>query len=371
MYANLRAYKNLNYFNMKTLITYSPLKLMASGLVLISFIATSCTSLQQTTVAATDDLYYTPSTDAAPAKTDQANNNRYNDQQDNQSEYQDYQSYPDDRYLRLKVANRNRWDGIDDFGYWNDPRYNYSYYPSYGGWNSWYSGFYGSSWYNPFGMNMGFGWGGYSPYMSAYYNSGWGYNDFAYGGLGYGYGGYGYGGFGYGGWNPYYSVGYWNPYGSYYYGGGYGSYGGYGGGLTRIVHYQDPRATQNSAPGLAAYRKQSSGGDFNNTINTVNGNTRYTGNSNLNNNFGSLIKRVVTNNTNTNYSNSWDRPSRSFNNSNPVRIMSSNPITTTNSTNNYTPSNNTPAANSNTGGRSGGYNSSGSSTGGGRAPRSN
>jgi hypothetical protein len=60
----------------------------------------------------------------------------------------------------------------------------------------------------------------------------------------------------------------------------------------------------------------------------------------------------------------------SFNNINPVRIMSSNPSTTTNSTNNYTPSNNTPA-NTNTGGRSGGYNSSGSSTGGGRAPRSN
>ena len=138
---------------MKTLITYSPLKLMAAGLVLISCIATSCTSLQQTTVAATDDLYFTPSTEAA-AKTTASTNKRNNDQlqSEEEQEYQDYQSYPDDRYLRLKVANRNRWDAIDDFGYWNDPRYNYSYYPSYGGWNSWYSGFYGASWYNPFGL---------------------------------------------------------------------------------------------------------------------------------------------------------------------------------------------------------------------------
>ena len=342
---------------MKTLITYSPLKLMAAGLVLISCIATSCTSLQQTTVAATDDLYFTPSTEAA-AKTTASTNKRNNDQlqSEEEQEYQDYQSYPDDRYLRLKVANRNRWDAIDDFGYWNDPRYNYSYYPSYGGWNSWYSGFYGASWYNPFGMNMGFGWGGYSPYMSAYYNSGWGYNDFGWGGFG------GYGGFGYGGWNPYYA-GYWNPYG-YYYGGGYG--GGYLAGFeTRRIQYQDPRATQNSAPGLAAYQRKSSAGNYNNTTNTINGNTRYTANTNLNNNFGSLLKRVVTNNANVNYANSWDRPSRSFNNNNnQFKTASTNSSSNTNS--NYSPPTNT---NSNTGGRSGGFNSSGTTTSGGRAPR--
>jgi hypothetical protein len=354
---------------------------MAVIMIVISCIGMSCTSLQQTTVTATDDLYYTPSKDAATKQTAQTNNNGDNNQLDNGSDegYQDYQSYPDDRYLRLKVGNRNRWDAIDDFGYWNDPRYNYSYYPSYGGWNNWYSGMYGNSWYNPFGINMGFGWGGYSPYMSSYYNMGWGYNDFGFGGFGlggfgygyggFGYGGFGYGGFGYGGWNPY-AAGYWNPYGSYYYGNGYG--GGYLGGIpSRRIHYQDPRATQNSAPGLAAYRRPSSNSNFNNTTNTVNGNTRYTGNANLNNNFGNLIKRVVTNNANTNYANSWDRPSRSFNNNNQVRTFSSNPSTTTNSTNNYTPSNNTPSMNSNSGGRSGGFNSSGSSTGGGRAPRSN
>jgi hypothetical protein len=376
MYANLRAYKNLNYFNMNTRITSIPLKLMAASLVLISCFGTSCTSLQQTTVAATDDLYYTPSTEATKA-TAQTNGDRNNEQINNASEaeYQDYQSYPDDRYLRLKVANRNRWDAIDDFGYWNDPRFNYSYYPSYLGWNSWYSGFYGSSWYNPFGMNMGFGWGGYAPYMSAFNYGGWGWgmgwDDFGFAGMGwggmgwggFGWGGMGWGGMGWGGWNPYYA-GYWNPYG-YYYGGGYG--GGFVGGIpNRRIHFQDPRATQNSAPGLAAYRRPSSNGNFNNTSNTVNGNTRYAGNANLNNNFGSLIKRVVTNNANTNYANSWDRPSRSFSNNNNNQFKT----TSTNSSNNsnYSPATN---SNSNTGGRSGGFNSAGSSTGGSRAPRSN
>ena len=140
--------------------------------------------------------------------------------------YQDYQNYQDDRYLRLKVANRNRWSTIDDWGYWNDPRFNNAFYPSYMGWNSWYTGYYGASWYYPFGPSFSMGWGGYNPYNSFGYGMGWGFNDFGYGGFGFdgfGYGGFGYGGFGYGGWNPYYA-GFWNPYGSYYqYGGIYGS----------------------------------------------------------------------------------------------------------------------------------------------------
>ena len=344
---------------MKTNITSFPLTLMAVSLVLVSCLVTSCTSLQQTTVAATDDLYFTPSTTAANNTKALSNNARANEQEqlDNEQAYQDYQTYPDDRYLRLKVANRYRWDAIDDFGYWNDPRFNYAFYPSYLGWNSWYSGFYGSSWYNPFGINMGFGWGGYYPYMNSYYSMGWGFNDFGFAGLGYG--GFGYGGFGYGGWNPYYA-GYWNPYGYYY--GGFG--GGFVGVPNRRIHFQDPRATQNSAPGLAAYRRQSSAGNFNSTSNTINGSTRYTGNTNLNNNFGNLLKRVVTNNADANYANSWDRPSRSFNNNNNQFKTAS---TSSNNNSSFTPSVNT---NSNTGGRSGGFNSTGSSSNSGRAPRS-
>ena len=343
---------------MKTLITYSPLKLMALGLVLISCIATSCTSLQQTTVAATDDLYFTPSAEAATKTIASTNNKRSNDQlqSEDEQEYQDYQSYPDDRYLRLKVTNRNRWAAIDDFGYWNDPRFSMNMGLAYGGWGGGFGG-----WGGGFGgWGGGFGYGGWDPFWGGGFG-GW---DPFWGG---GFGGWG-GGFGYGGWNPY-NAGYWNPYG-YYYAGGYGiGYGGYGGGYlagfeTRRVHYQDPRATQNSAPGLAAYQRKSSAGNFNNTTNTINGNTRYTGNTNLNSNFGSLLKRVVTNNTNVNNANSWDRPSRSFNNNNQFKPSSTNSSSNNNS--NYSPSINT---NTNTGGRSGGFNSAGSSSGGGRAPR--
>jgi len=347
-------------------------RLILMGLITISCVGMSCTSLQQTTVATTDDLYYTPNNKETPTKsTDVARNeNRYNQNDEEQGEYQDYQSYPDDRYLRLKVSNRNRWDVIDDFGYWNDPRFNYAYYPSYGGWNNWYSGFYGSSWYNPFGVSMGIGWGGYSPYMSSYYNMGWGYNDFGYGGFGYGgfgyaglgYGGFGYGGFGYGGWNPYYA-GYWNPYAGYY--DYYGGYGGFGGVLPgRRVHFQDPRATQTSAPTLASYRNPSTSRNFNNTTNVTTGNTRYTGNSNLNNNFSNLVKRVVTTNSNVNNANSWDRPARSFNNNYNSNQVNSNSNNSNNIRSNYTPSNNA-------GGRSGGFSSSSAPATGGRAPRQN
>jgi hypothetical protein len=358
MYAKKRAYKNLNKLTMNTTTTYFSNKLMAFGLTMICFIGISCTSLQQTTVVASDDLYAIPSTTATTktyAKTDNRNQEQVADEQ---GEYQDYQNYQDDRYLRLKVANRYRWSGIDDFGYWNDPRFNYAYYPSYLGWNSWYSGFYGASWYNPFGA-YSMGWGGYNPYFNSF-AMGWGFNDFGfgigYGGFGYGgfgYGGFGYGGMGYGGWNPYYA-GYWNPYGPVF----------MGGGIERRRPYLDPRQVHTSAPGLAAYTNRSIN-NVNRQVNTTNGNIRYSSNPDLNNNFGNLIKRVVTNNSNVNQANSFDRPSRTFNNNN----FSNTRVTSTPSTSNtVTPSSN---SNSNAGGRSGGYNSAGSSSSGSRPSRVN
>ena len=128
-----------------------------------SFFLTSCTSLQQTTTAATDDLYFTPSKEAETSTKTTARNNSAEAEVTEEAEYQDYQNYQDDRYLRLKVANRNRWSSIDDFGYWNNPSF-----------------------------RVGFGMG---------------------------YGGFG----GWGGWNPYYA-GYWNPYRPIYYGGGVGNF---------------------------------------------------------------------------------------------------------------------------------------------------
>jgi hypothetical protein len=317
------------------------------------FLQSSCTSLQQTTAVASDDLY-----DISTSNTTQrvATVNTVPEEQ-----YQEFQNYQDDRYLRLKVANRNRWSAIDDFGYWNDPRFNTAYYPSYIGWNSWYAGYYGSSWYYPFGAPYyTMGWGGYYPYMN--YGMGWGFNDFGYMGFG-GFGGYGsMMGFGYGfgyGWNPYYA-GYWNPYYSIY--GGYGGY--YGGGYPlRGNRYQNQRAMQNSAPNLSSYRNNRQYNNVNNSIQSNNGNVRYGGNPDLNSNFGNLMRRVVTNNPNTSQTNSFDRPARYFSNNN---VGNSNQYkTNSNNSSNYS----TPSYNSNTGGRSGGFNSSGSSTSHGRAGR--
>ena len=92
-----------------------------------------------------DDVYYSP---AKPA-----------------IEHQDedrYESYgnSDDNYLRMKVRNHYQWSGIDDYGYWNDSRYDFGYscspsrevmmHPYYGvtvG-NPYYLAPWGS-WYNP------------------------------------------------------------------------------------------------------------------------------------------------------------------------------------------------------------------------------
>ena len=369
---------------MITLKSFTTIKLTIVCLVTISILGTSCTSLQQATSVASDDLYSTPTPQKSIVSTGVIKSNErvaeeiLNGEED---EYQDYQNYQDDRYLRLKVANRNRWAMIDDYGYWNDPRYNNAYYPSYLGWDSWYTGYYGASWYNPFGYSMSIGWGGYSPYMNSAYSMGWGFNDFGFGGFG-GFGGYGgwggfggyggWGGFGgYGGWNPYFA-GYWNPYGSYY-GGGYG--GIYGGGIGHIGQPHNPqtRAMQTSSAGLAAYsNNRVYNNNTNNRVNTTTGNTRYTGNPELNNRFGNLVRRVVTNNTNPNQANSFDRPSRTFNNggfasSNQNKAASNNNSSSANSSSSS--SNSRPAVSSSAGGNSGGFNSTGSSTSGGRAPR--
>ena len=170
MYANSRAYKNLKSTKMNTKNTTPNFKLLAIGIVAISFFVTSCTSLQQTTVIASDDLYYTPS---KPAEQVVA--------QAEEETYQDYQNYQDDRYLRLKVANRNRWSSIDDFGYWNNPSFSIGFGMGYGG----FGGFgYGGGW-DPFWNNR-FGWAGY------------------YGGFG----GFGYGGFGGFGYDPFWGGGF-------------------------------------------------------------------------------------------------------------------------------------------------------------------
>jgi len=371
---------------MKTQKTNTYLRLIAIGIVAFSFFGTSCTSLQQSTTVATDDLYYTPnnkvvSTDKLAA-IEKAENGMAQDE-----EYQEYQTYQDDRYLRLKVANRNRWSTIDDFNYWNNPSYiNMRYGLGWGGgFGAWGGGFGG--WGGGFGgWGGGFGGWGFDPFWGGF--GGWGYDPFwgggfggwaggfggwggwggfGYGGFGFGgwggYGGWGFdpfwgGGFGYGGWNPYFA-GYYHPYGGIFNGGVIVNNGG--------RPYQSPTAVRSSPSVINAYRNNRGYNNTNNSVNTTTGNTRYTGNPTLNSNFGNLMKRVVTNNSNANYANSYDRPARYFSNNNNYNGGNQNQ----NSNNNKTSfqSNNNSNSNSNAGGRSGGFNSAGSSAGSPRASR--
>jgi len=91
-----------------------------------------------------DDVYYSP----AKPSIERADEDRY----------ESYSS--EDNYLRMKVRNRYQWNGIDDYSYWNDSRYDFGYscFPSrevmmrpyYGVsvWNPYYITPWGN-WYNP------------------------------------------------------------------------------------------------------------------------------------------------------------------------------------------------------------------------------
>jgi hypothetical protein len=106
-------------------------------LLLAASLVSSCATYQSGQTP--DDVYYSPGREAI-ARTDK----------------EDYEeSYvKDDNYLRRRVSNRYRWGSIDDFGYWNDPRFdvrfsNWNMWNTMG-WNTW--GW--NSWNRP-----GFGWG--------------------------------------------------------------------------------------------------------------------------------------------------------------------------------------------------------------------
>ena len=348
---------------MNTQKTNTYLRLIAIGIVAFSFFGTSCTSLQQSTTVATDDLYYTPNKKVVSAEKlvaiEKAENGMAQDE-----EYQEYQNYQDDRYLRLKVSNRNRWSTIDDFGYWNNPSFNMGFGMGWGGWAGAYGGWGGGfgGWGGGFGgwgggFGGGFGGFGYDPFWGGF--GGWGGG---FGGWGGGFGGWGGGFGGWGGWNPYFA-GYWNPYMPIYYGGGFVNNGG--------RPFQSPSAVRSSPSAINAYRNNRGYNNTNNSANTTTGNTRYTSNPTLNSNFGNLMKRVVTNNSNTNYANSYDRPARYFSNNNNYNGGNQNQTNSTNNSNNRASfqSNSNNNSNSNAGGRSGGFNSAGSSSSSPRAAR--
>jgi hypothetical protein len=107
-----------------------------------------------------DDVYYSPGRAVVSAKEEEK-------QQQQLEQYEEYVSSQDDRYLRMKVANRSRWNALDDYDYWYDSRYdfcrnNYSFYNQYSYNPGWQLGIsYGRS---AWGYNYGYGWN--SPYYT-------------------------------------------------------------------------------------------------------------------------------------------------------------------------------------------------------------
>lgn len=229
-------YLTINPAVMKRLLLFS-----AVSLTLFSACSTAYKSGQTP-----DDVYYSPGREVAATAS-------RNDQRQ-QDEYQEYISSSDDRYLRMKVANRSRWSSLDDFDYWYDSRYDFSNYSNYSSYSPWCTCF------SPFSI-------GFSRY--SYWGSG--------------YGNYGYYGWG----NPYYTV---MAYGS--------------------PKFSNPGSTSGS--NLSAYRNREY---FNSNFGQRDKNGNYTVPGNAS--FGNLLRRVFTTSpqTNTNpNSTSYDRPARTFDN---------------------------------------------------------
>ena len=147
---------------------------------LIATVLASCSSAYRASQTP-DDVYF------SPARVGVQKQVASNDQ------YENYVGSEDDQYLRMKVRDRQRWSGIDDYSYWNDsryvPSYNYNYdyyrnniYNTYA-WNNWntpYSSFYYNPMYSGFGMGVGLGNSFYFPQYGYGYGYGgtYGYNPY-------------------------------------------------------------------------------------------------------------------------------------------------------------------------------------------------
>ncbi len=208
-----------------------------------------------------DDVYYSPGREAAEiVKAEQT-------QKQQDAAYQEYISSLDDRYLRMKIANRYRWSALDNFDYWYDSRYDFGAYN----------------------------------YRNHYYTS---VNPYA--------------------WNPGWNIGI--GYGSYY----PGYYGGWSSSspVYTVVHYNYPVSSgggSTSTSNISAFRNK----EYNNNNNYNTSNPKSGGYTPPNtSSFGSLLKRVFTVNSDNNSSSGFDRATRSFNNPSPSNASPSRTTTT-------------------------------------------
>jgi hypothetical protein len=218
-----------------------------------------------------DDVYFSPGQEV---ESSASNNN-------NDERYQEFVSTMDDRYLRMRVANRNRWSTIDNFSYWNDMRHDFAPYSfnHFNSFNPWIQ--------DPFRFNLnpwsiGFG---FRPGINA--------------------------------WNNFYGGG-WN-------GGIFGNRMGWGNPMFSVLNYANPKfitPSFNAGSNLNALRNR----NYNNSNNVKGGNWYAPGGTNSSNNFGNLVKRVFANpNTSGGSATTFDRSVRTFgNSSNGTPATSSN-----------------------------------------------
>jgi hypothetical protein len=99
----------------------------------------SCTTSYKTGQTP-DDVYFSPARQQDEyVQTENKDDRRY----------QSREEYYDDRYLRMRVSNRQRWSELDDYYYYGN-RYDYSYYNNYNWNNPWSPCSYWNSHYNPY-----------------------------------------------------------------------------------------------------------------------------------------------------------------------------------------------------------------------------
>ena len=98
-------------------------------LITLAVIFSSCTAAYKSGQTP-DDVYFSPERPAAEyVRVEKDDERKYRGD--------DYYTYEDDRYLRMKIRNRDRWSYLDD--YYSDPlAYNYNYYNKYGYYNNYY-----------------------------------------------------------------------------------------------------------------------------------------------------------------------------------------------------------------------------------------
>lgn len=239
---------NVCNFTLYNLLNPDVMKRMLLGSLLTIGLLSGCSTAYQSGQTP-DDVYYSPGRDGGSRREE----DKIKEQQER---YEEYISSQDDRYLRMKVANRNRWSGIDDFDYWYDSRYDFCRYNHFSNWNSFYT------WNNPLNPSFSYGLWRMQPGLGF----GWGWN------------------------NPMYTV----------------------------IAYASPKfysGGRTSGSNLSAYRNTKGFSNTNGGYYNPKTGSFMNANNGSSNSFGSLLKRVFTNSPgNSGSSSSFDRPVRSFSN---------------------------------------------------------